>query len=228
MIGVVIFALAAIWPANGQNLEKAEREQQRLEKDKNSLNNEIRMLEAESARIQKKVAEKLAIIKQQKADLAELQKQHDQLTVNYKAAQKGAIDADRETTELEEQLKAVRSDVEKITVKASLATTEYEQKRQAMLTKKADLMAQKVMLKRRTDEFEASSKAAEQEIANLNRDVARLSQTEQQAKRAVTKKRRSIQSAQEPVPVRPAEHVSATDEFAPRPDKSQRLFTIDP
>jgi outer membrane murein-binding lipoprotein Lpp len=212
----IFFALALGFTAfaGADNLDKAEGEQKRLEVDKAKLNTEIKLLEQENARQAKLVAEKLEVIKKLKAELAELQKQRDELTASVKAAEKGAIDADREQVTIEEELKTTRSELEKITVKSSLATTEFEQKRDAMLSKKADLIAQKAMLKRRTEEFEAASKAAEEETARLNQDIAKLSETEKPKKQQPGKRRKPAAA--------PKEVEKSTGEFTPR--KAERLW----
>lgn len=220
MIGVILAILAFCGPALADNLDKAEREQKRLEADKSNLNKEIQLLEQENARQAKLVQEKVAAIAKLKAELAELQKQRDQHAANLKTAEKGTIDADRELVTIDEEVKVTRTELEKITVKASLATTEYDQKRQALLTKKADLMAQKALLKRRTDEFEATSKSAEADMNSLNRDIARLGEPEPQSKKKGKRRPIAAKPVAEPKP-------TLRDEFAPREDKSQRLFTID-
>jgi hypothetical protein len=218
MFGVVLAVLALSQPAFSDNLDQAEREEKRLEADKSKLNKEIQLLEQENARQAKLVQEKLAKLAKLKAELADLQKRRDRLTVNLKAAEKGEQDAEREMGAIEDELKVTRSEVEKVTVKTSLAAAEYEQKRQAMLAKKADLMAQKALLKRRTDEYEANSKTAQEDMGNIQRDIARLNESSAPAKRKKVKRRPGSTARAKP---------SASDEFAPREDKSQRLFTIE-
>lgn len=217
LAGVILASLTA-W-GRDEAMDDANARILKADKDKQMLDAEIRQLERDSVRRQRLLAEKQEKLRAMQRELSQMQAMRDQQLSRIKELEAAEQATAADVTSLEKQFADFSAEVERATARENALAESMKKARDELLARKAELIAQKALMKNRQAEAETNRQTGTDEVARLRAEVTRL-ETELANKNAGRKKA----PARQPSNRFEDFQESAEDGGA----KSYRLFTVDP